>query len=44
MSIGDVFFWIGFVFGIAAVLCAIGAAVLGWLIYDKIKEGRRNVV
>lgn len=44
MSMGDIFFWIGFVFGACAVLVALVTAIVGWLIYDRIREAKRNAV
>lgn len=41
MSMGDIFFWIGVLFGGVAVLVADLAVIIGWLIYEKRKERRR---
>ena len=44
MNVGDIFFWIGVVFGILAVLVAELAAIIGWLVYEKRRERKDNVV
>ncbi len=40
MSMGDIFFWIGVLFGGVAVLVADLAVIIGWLIYEKRRERR----
>ena len=42
MSMGDIFFWIGVAVGVVASLSGILAAILGWLVYDKIKSRRKD--